>query len=63
MVSCAICIWTTSSMTLMARLQDLGWTVNSTAQIKGNAVPEPGTMALAGLALLGAGLASRRRKS
>lgn len=40
-----------------------GWTVNSTAQIKGNAVPEPGTMALAGLALLGAGLASRRRKS
>ena len=39
-----------------------GWTVTSTGQIKGN-VPEPGTMALAGLALLGAGLASRRRKS
>ncbi|MBS0465966.1 MAG: PEP-CTERM sorting domain-containing protein [Proteobacteria bacterium] len=41
----------------------LGWTVTSSGQIKGNAVPEPGTMALAGLALLGAGLASRRRKS
>ena len=41
----------------------LGWTVTSTGQIKGNVVPEPGTMALAGLALLGAGLASRRRKS
>lgn len=40
-----------------------GWTVTSAGQIKGNAVPEPGTMALAGLALLGAGLASRRRKS
>lgn len=41
----------------------IGWTVTSAGQIKGNAVPEPGTMALAGLALLGAGLASRRRKS
>ncbi len=40
-----------------------GWTVVSVGQISGNAVPEPGTMALAGLALLGAGLASRRRKS
>ena len=40
-----------------------GWTVVSAGQITGNAVPEPGTMALAGLALLGAGLASRRRKS
>jgi len=40
-----------------------GWTVVSSGQITGNAVPEPGTMALAGLALLGAGLASRRRKS
>lgn len=39
------------------------WTVTSVSQIKGQAVPEPGTMALAGLALLGAGLASRRRKS
>jgi len=39
------------------------WTVTSAGQIKGQAVPEPGTMALAGLALLGAGLASRRRKS
>ena len=42
---------------------NLGWTVVSAGQITGNAVPEPGTMALAGLALLGAGLASRRRKS
>lgn len=41
----------------------IGWTVTSSGQIKGQAVPEPGTMALAGLALLGAGLASRRRKS
>lgn len=41
----------------------IGWTVTSAGQIKGQAVPEPGTMALAGLALLGAGLASRRRKS
>ncbi|MCA0439692.1 MAG: PEP-CTERM sorting domain-containing protein [Proteobacteria bacterium] len=40
-----------------------GWTVVSSGQITGNAVPEPGTMALAGLALLGAGPASRRRKS
>lgn len=41
------------------------WTVKSTTQITGviSEVPEPGTMALAGLALLGAGLASRRRKS
>lgn len=42
---------------------NIGWTVTSAGQIKGNSVPEPGTMALAGLALLGAGLASRRRKS
>ncbi|WP_367068421.1 PEP-CTERM sorting domain-containing protein [Oryzisolibacter sp. LB2S] len=42
---------------------NIGWTVTSSGQIKGNAVPEPGTMALAGLALLGAGLASRRRKA
>lgn len=43
----------------------IGWTVKSVTQITGtvNQVPEPGTMALAGLALLGAGLASRRRKS
>ncbi len=54
---------TTSFDDADGKAKDLGWTVNSTAQIKGNAVPEPGTMALAGLALLGAGLASRRRKS
>ncbi|HRO53886.1 MAG TPA: PEP-CTERM sorting domain-containing protein [Alicycliphilus sp.] len=54
---------TTSFDDADGKAKELGWTVNSTAQIKGNAVPEPGTMALAGLALLGAGLASRRRKS
>ena len=54
---------TTSFDDADGKAKALGWTVNSTAQIKGNAVPEPGTMALAGLALLGAGLASRRRKS
>ena len=54
---------TTSFDDADGKAKDLGWTVNSTAQIKGNAVPEPGTMALAGLALLGAVLASRRRKS
>lgn len=42
---------------------NMGWTVIMAGQVQGNAVPEPGTMALAGLALLGAGLASRRRKS
>ena len=45
------------------KASSIGWTVTSAGQIKGNAVPEPGTMALAGLALLGAGLASRRRKA
>ncbi len=41
----------------------IGWTVKSVAQVTANAIPEPSSIALAGLALLGAGLASRRRKA
>ena len=41
----------------------IGWTVKSVAQVTANAIPEPSSMALAGLALLGAGLVSRRRKA
>ncbi len=41
----------------------LGWTVKSVAQVTGHAIPEPSSVALAGLALLGASLLSRRRKS
>lgn len=40
----------------------IGWTVKSVAQVTAHAIPEPSSMALAGLALLGAGLVSRRRK-
>ncbi len=41
----------------------IGWTVKSVAQVSAFAIPEPSSIALAGLALLGAGLVSRRRKA
>lgn len=40
----------------------LGWTVKSVGQVTGFAVPEPTSVSLVALALLGAGVASRRRK-
>lgn len=39
-----------------------GWTVVSTSQLTGNAIPEPGSLALVALAMLGVGAATRRRK-
>lgn len=41
----------------------LGWTVKSVGQVTGYAVPEPTSVSLVALALLGAGIASRRRKA
>jgi hypothetical protein len=41
----------------------IGWSVTSAGQLKGNATPEPGALALSALALFAAGLASRRRAS
>jgi hypothetical protein len=40
-----------------------GWTVQSSAQITGAAVPEPNSIALLGLGMLAAGWAYRRRQS
>ena len=45
----------------MTFVGDLGWDI-SIDEI-GFIIPEPTSLALAGLALLGAGLASRRRKA
>ena len=40
-----------------------GWTVAATAGINGNAVPEPGALALLGLGLVGVAAARRNKKS
>lgn len=41
----------------------LGWTVKSVAQVSGNVVPEPGSLALISLAMLGMGVVSRRKSN
>lgn len=41
----------------------LGWTVKSVAEVTGNALPEPGSMALAGLGLIGLAALRRRKQA